>query len=106
MLGGWISVLLTAALVYVPGRIGFRTAVLLGLNAGLWGGAMMGLTGGWADLGKTLPWALLSLPGRWVVARRGEIGLKVIASWLMAVAILAAALPMTTTPAYAPDHMG
>lgn len=106
LLGCWISVLLTAVLVYVPGRVGFKPAMLLGVNAGVWSGATIGAAEGWLEFGGTLPWALLGVPGGWVVARGGRVGLKVLASWLIAVAILGAALPMITTPAYAPDHMG
>lgn len=106
LLGCWISVLLTAAIVYVADRLTWWGALLLSMNAGCWSGAVIAAgEGGWSELATALPWALLSLPGGWLVARKGATALKVLASWLAAVAILAAVLPMVTTPGYAPDHM-
>jgi hypothetical protein len=56
-------------------------------------------------LGISLPFVLVLIPGSVVVARGWEIGVKVLASWLTAVAILATMLSLTPTPGYVPDHM-
>ena len=48
---------------------------------------------------------LLFAVGRPIVLRGWSIGLKVLASWLAAVAILATMVSLTPTPGYKPDHM-
>lgn len=104
--GAWITVALTASVLHLPGGVGPRLALALSLNAGLWSGALVCATGRQPDLLKALPWALLCLPAGWLVATNRAIAVKVAASWLIAVALLAAFLPVTTpTPGYAPDHM-
>ena len=104
--GCWASVIVTALSIHVPRLTGRIPAIVLAANAGLWAGAVIAATGHPPDLAKALPWALLCLPGTWLVSRRMGLGIKVVASWLIAVAILAAVLPTTTaTPGYAPDHM-
>ncbi len=104
--GCWISVILTAAAVHLPRGPGPRLAVLLSLNVGAWAGAVIAVAGAPLDLAKSLPWAMLCLPGGWLVATGRQIALKVAASWLVAVALLAVSLPFTTpTPGYVPDHM-
>jgi hypothetical protein len=48
----------------------------------------------------------LCIPGAWLAAHPARIALKVAASWLIAVSVLAAAIPLTTpTPGYVQDHM-
>lgn len=104
--GCWISVVLAAASVHLPGGIGCNTALLLSANTGLWSGAVVAVAGVHIDLIKALPLALLCLPAGWIVSRGWGVGVKVAASWLIAIALLAAFLPVTTpTPGYAPDHM-
>jgi hypothetical protein len=105
-LGCWISVIATAAAMYLPGGVGPRLALVLGANAGLWSGAVVAVAGAPLDLAIALPWALLCLPGGWLVATERSIVLKLLGSWLAAVAILAAGLSFApVTPGYAPDHM-
>ena len=106
-LGCWISVLLTAATVHLPGGVGPRLAAGLGANAGIWAGALVAIAGDPADLFLALPWSLLCLPAALLQARfRAGVALKVLASWLAAVALLAAALSVSpVTPGYEPDHM-
>jgi hypothetical protein len=104
--GCWISVALTAASVHLPRRIGLVPAMILAVNAGLWGGAVVAEAGARLDLLKALPLVLLCLPGGWLVRTERQIAIKVAASWLIAVSILAGSLPfLPTTPGYAPDHM-
>ena len=99
----WIGVILTALAVHLPRGVGTRLAWLLSTNAGLWCG-LLAAQNGWPVLAM-LPLPLLALLGRWVVARGYGIALKVVASWLVAVAGLALALPLFTTPGNVPDHM-
>ncbi len=103
-LGLWASTVLTAALVHFPQR---RRAVLLvlGVNAGLWAGASIAVAGTALDLARAAAWLALVLPGAWLVATRRGVAVKVVSSWLIAIALLAAVLPIVPTPGYAPDHM-
>lgn len=99
-----VSIVLTALCVHAPGGVRHWLAVLLSANAGLWCGVVAALSDGLSVL-FVLPLALLALPGRWIVSRGYAIVLKVLSGWLVAVAVLAAALPLITTPGYEPDHM-
>jgi len=102
----WLSVAVTAAAVHLPRGPQVVTAVALSLNAGIWLSAVVTLSGSSRDLWKALPWVLVFLPASWLVARRASIAVKVISSWLIAVAVLAAALQfLPVTPGYLPDHL-
>jgi hypothetical protein len=103
--GCWISVAVTALLVHLPRGVGPRLALAVAANAGLWAGAVIAEAGAPSDLLKALPWVLLCLPGGWMARTSRQIVIKIVASWLIAVSILAGALPMVPTPGYAPDHM-
>ena len=104
--GCWASVILTALSVHLPKTLELRAGVLLAANAGLWAGAVIAAAGTPFDLAKALPWVLLCLPARLLVSRRMGIAIKVVASWLVAVSVLGAALPtLTPTPGYVGDHM-
>jgi hypothetical protein len=49
---------------------------------------------------------LAFLPATWIVDRRVLTALRVVASWLIAVAMLGALLQfLPVTPGYMPDHM-
>lgn len=100
----WVSVGLTSAAVHLP-RIGLYLALILAANAGVWAGATVAVAGAPADLLRAVPVALLALPGQWLVAHRGGLAIKVVASWLIAVAVLAGALATVPTPGYKQDHM-
>ena len=104
-IGCWASVIGTAATVHLRGGIGPRFALLPALNAGLWAGATVAISGDRLDLVKAMLALLLAFPAHWLVTLRGGIAVKVVASWLVAVAILAAALATVPTPGYVPDHM-
>lgn len=103
--GCWASVAITAAMVHLPGGVGSPLSIVLAINAGIWAGATLVIAGLPLDLLRALPVLLLVLPAAWLAQGRGAIAIKVIASWLIAVAILAAALALVPTPGYAPDHM-
>jgi hypothetical protein len=104
--GCWASVIVTAASVHL-GR-GLRTwaAIALSLNAALWASAVVCLSGSKLDLLKALPCVLVFLPASWAVRKYAAIPVKVVSSWVIAVAILAATLQLLpVTPGYLPDHL-
>lgn len=103
-LGCWVSVMATAAAIHLPAEPGPRLAVALGLNAGVWTGGVIAIAGAPLDLAIALPAVLIVLPALWARSTSFSVGVKVVASWLGAVAILAAAVPLTVTPGYQPDH--
>jgi hypothetical protein len=104
-LGCWVSIAVAALAVYLPGGVSTRTAMLLAINTGVSAGAIVAAAGQRSDLALALPCALLALPAGWLVRSGRPIAAKVAASWLLAVAVLAAALPATvTTPGYEATH--
>jgi len=105
-LGCWASVAATAATVHLSRGLTARGAVVLSLNAGLWSGAELALTGSRLDIAKALVCVLLLFPAGFIVGWRAPIIVKVVSSWLIAVAILAATLQfLPVTPGYLPDHL-
>lgn len=105
-LGCWMSVTASAAAAHVPGGLGSRGALTLSLNAGLWSGAEVALSGSRFELLKGLPCVLVILPAALIIRLRAPIVLKVLSSWLIAVAVLGAALQsLPVTPGYMPDHL-
>ena len=105
-LGCWMSIIASAAIVYAPWTLEDKAALALSLNGGVWTGALIALAPSKLGLIHALPFSLCAWPGAWA-RRRGEaIGLKVLASWLIGVAALAATLQfLPATPGYLPDHM-
>jgi hypothetical protein len=76
------------------------------LNAGFWAGAVIALSGSRLDLLKALPCVLVLLPAASGLRLRATIAAKTVASWLIAMAVLAAALQfLPVTPGYLPDHL-
>jgi hypothetical protein len=105
-LGCWVSVAATAATVHLPRGLTARSAVALSLNAGVWSGAEVALAGSRFDIVEAFVCILLLIPGSFVVRQRAPIIVKVVASWLIAVAVLAATLQfLPVTPGYLPDHL-
>lgn len=105
-LGCWTSIIASAAMVHCPWALGYKAAVALSLNAGVWTGAVIALAPSKGDLLEALPWALCAWPAGWARRRGQAIVLKVFASWLIAVAMLAATLQfLPVTPGYLPDHL-
>jgi hypothetical protein len=105
-LGCWISVIATAATVHLVRGLSPCAALALSLNAGVWASAVVSLSGSRLDLLEALPCVLIFLPASWVVGRHGSIPVKVVSSWVIAVAVLAATLQLLpVTPGYLPDHM-
>lgn len=104
--GCWTSIVVCALSVHLARWSGFRTNLALAANAGIWAGAVIAAAGAPLDLAKALPWVLIAAPAAWLVDRKLGLGVKVVASWLIAVAVLAATLSTAVpTPGYAGDHM-
>ena len=103
----WISVIATAASVhFARGLARPSVALALSLNAGAWASGVVHLSGSPLDLVKALPCVLILFPASWVVGRHTSIPVKVVSSWIIAVAVLAATLQLlTVTPGYLPDHL-
>lgn len=104
--GCWISVIVTAASVHLVSGLSARAAVAFSINSAAWASAVISLSGSTLDLLKALPCVLIFLPAAWVVRRYASIPVKVVSSWVIAVAILAATLQLLpVTPGYLPDHL-
>ena len=99
-----VVVVVTALFVHKPGSLRPWMALLLSAMAGLCTAAIVSSAAGPAAL-SALPLALVAWPGQWIVSRGHAIILKIMSGWIVAIAILAAALPLITTPGYQPDHM-
>ncbi len=105
-LGCWISMVGAAALVHLPGGPRSVWVLLLALDCGLWAGAVIAAAGTRLDLAVAAPALLVCIPGAWLVATGRGIVVKVAASWLIAIGILAGGLQFApVTPGYKPDHM-
>jgi hypothetical protein len=104
--GCWMSVAASAATVHIPRGLRARGALVLSLNGGLWSGGVIAAAGSHADLLEALPCVLVLLPAAWIVRSDALIVVKVISSWLIAIAMLAATLALLpVTPGYMPDHL-
>ena len=105
-LGLWISVIATAASVHLVRGLSPHGALLLSVNAGVWASAVVCVSGSRVDLLRALPCLLSFLPASWVVSRQHSIPVKVLSSWVIAVAVLAATVQLLpVTPGYLPDHL-
>ncbi len=103
--GLFISVIATASLVYLPIRKGRGLVIALAINAGLWSGACAASTSTTAGLAIGMLPALAAIPAHWIVRRRFDIVIKVVASWMIAISALSLFVSLVPTPGYKPDHM-
>lgn len=101
----WVSVIATIGLMHLPNRIALVWAATAGVNAGAWAGALAAISSLRPQMLFALPIMLVTLPGLWLVDRGYGIALKVVGSWVVAVATLAIFVSLTPTPGYKPDHM-
>ncbi len=101
----WITIAATAAMVHFGRYLDRPRSLILAINAGTWAGAAVAIAGTTLDLAQAVPWLLLVVPGAWLVATGRGVGIKVVSSWLIAIAVLAAVLPIVPTPGYSPDHL-
>ena len=105
MLGLWISTAVTAGLAYIPRGIHGGWVLLASLNAGLWVGVVAHSAGGSAGMAVALPLALLFFPAAWLHDKERGVAVKIAASWIVAVSILAGMVLISPVRGYAPDHM-
>jgi hypothetical protein len=105
MLGLWVSAAITALLAYLPRGIKGFWVLLASVNAGLWLGVVAHSAGGKIGIASALPFALLFLPASWLMERQFGVAVKIAASWIVAVSILAFMVALTPVPGYAPDHI-
>ncbi len=100
-----LTTIVTAALTYLPRGLPGKWAVAAGINAGLWGGALASISGMRSGLTVALPLVLLFIAGQWRRDDKYSIIIKVLASWIIAIASLAMFVSLTPVPGYKPDHM-
>ncbi len=103
--GLWLSMIAAALLVYLPVRRWSIAALPLSLNAGFWLGACASLTGNVAALVIGVLPLFIVIPARMLTIGKFSIALKVIASWMIAIASLSLFVTLIPTPGYKPDHM-
>lgn len=103
--GCWISVVVISLSVHLPKPPNRLTVLAIAANAGVWVGSVVAVAGRPLDLMFALPSMLAVIPAILLLGTPLRLGVKIIASWLAAVAILAGALPITPTAGYEPDHM-
>ena len=101
----WAGVMLAAASVHLPRGLSTPTAVALALAIAVLAGAVTAVAGSGPALLIALPWVLVTIPAGWLIAHGRGIAVKIVSSWLIAIALLSAALPLTPTPGYEPDHL-
>ena len=101
----WAGVILAAASVHLPRRLSPPMALTLALLIAVLAGSVSAVAGSLPTLLVALPWVLVTIPAAWLIAHGRGIGVKIVSSWLIAIALLSAALPLTPTPGYAPDHL-
>lgn len=105
LVGVWLVVIVAAALAYFPPVVAQRWALPLAVVAGVGAGSLSSLSGRTSDLILALPVSLLFVPGRWLVAKGYGLGNRIVASWMIAIAMLSTFVSLTPTPGYKPDHM-
>jgi len=103
--GVWATIIVAAALTYFPPTMAQRWALPIAAIAGVGIGSLGSLSGRKVDLVLAIPISLLFVSGRWVVARGYGLANKIVASWMIAIAMLSAFVSLTPTPGYKPDHM-
>ena len=105
MLALWMSAAVTAGLAYLPRGIDRGWAFLASTNVGLWTGVVAHSAGGGSGMASAWPFALLFLPAAWLLQKQLGAAIKIAASWIVAVSILAGMVAISPVPGYAPDHM-
>lgn len=103
-IGFWLSLVLTTLAVYFPARRWAVAVIPLALNAGFWMGIYAGLTNNLVGLALGSAAALAAIPAKWLIAHHFDIIIKVVASWLIAIASLSMFVSLMPTPGYKPDH--
>ncbi len=101
----WAGIVIAAGAVIMGRNISLLPGLVLSTGTGASVGVVVASAGQPNDLLTSLPLVVLMLPGSWLIFRNHEVVLKVIGSWLTVIAILSAALLLTPTAGYEPDHL-
>ena len=101
----WAGVILAAASVHLPQGLNTGAAIALALVIAVLAGAVTAVAGSVPALVMALPWVLVTIPAAWLVAHGRGIAVKIVSSWLIAIALLSAALPLAPIPGYQADHL-
>ena len=101
----WLTIMVAAGLTFGPPSLAQHLAIPLAIVAGAGVGALAAVLDRRSDLLLAVPAGLLFVPGAWLVARGRAIGVKIVASWMLAIALLSMFVSLTPTPGYQPDHM-
>lgn len=105
--GCWISLLATCALVFWPAPLARLAGapVIAGANAGLWAGLVLSNEASSQAVFAAMAALLLAVPAALCVRRGWTVAPRVVASWLLAVALLVGSIPyLVDHPGYVPDH--
>jgi hypothetical protein len=105
--GCWSSLIVTAFLVYFPQ--GLRRwpwlALPLAANGGAWAALVVATEAAGSDALPILGTLALIIPASLCVARGWALAVRVVTSWLLAVALLVGAIPLLVVhPGYVADH--
>ena len=103
--GLWLSMIVAAALAYLPVARWSVAVLPISVNAGFWMGVCAALSGSWSAFGLGLVPVLISFPAAWLTRQKLDIVIKVVASWMIAIASLSLFVSLIPTPGYKPDHM-
>lgn len=103
--GLFLSMILVAVLVYYPARLWAMWVVPISINCGLWLGTCAALTSTSTGLALGLLATLLAIPVHWIARQKFVILIKVVASWMIAIASLSLFVSLMPTPGYKLDHM-
>jgi hypothetical protein len=105
--GCWSSLIVTAILVYFPQAVQRWPWLVLPLaaNGGVWAVLVVGTEAVATDALPILATLALVVPARFCVARGWVLAVRVVTSWLLAVALLVGAIPLLVVhPGYVADH--
>ena len=103
--GLWLSVIASVCLAYLPHRLTPTLTFAAGVNAGLWAGALAAVSAMRLSMIAVIPLVLSVVVGRKIVSWGQPIAVKVVGSWVIAVATLAIFVSLTPIPGYKQDHM-
>ncbi len=100
-----ISAIAAALSVYARQNGRTVASIPLSLISGFVIGSSAGSSGNLAMLALGLASMLIALPARLITHRIMVVARKVVASWIIAIALLSLGVSMVSTPGYRPDHM-
>lgn len=101
----WGFTVVAAACVYLRQGPNWAASVALGLALGSMAGAVSGRANAPLQLILAATGSLVMFPAAWLIRRGLTMAVRVVASWLIAIACLSAAIALVPTPGYEADHM-